>query len=239
MALQTPIPPGAPGHTKARFCRKCLAWKPPRAHHCNATGRCYLKMDHYCIWLNQSVGLLTYKAFLLFLFYTLAACIVACAALLPAGVRLVSRGNLAGRCVLAGWRAHAPLQCSFLVTCQSVEGVVTQRTRHRKAGLLFMSTVLTFSFSGALLAFLVLHYDMVAHNYTSVEALDYQLMRHHWPWDKGVKRNFEEVFGRRRNWRWLPLLSNDDREWMISQQTDASLQAFQFQLAEPAAQCAV
>lgn len=34
---------------KPRWCGKCNAPKPPRAHHCSACGVCVLKMDHHCI----------------------------------------------------------------------------------------------------------------------------------------------------------------------------------------------
>lgn len=34
----------------ARFCAKCSAYKPPRAHHCRRCGRCVLRMDHHCVW---------------------------------------------------------------------------------------------------------------------------------------------------------------------------------------------
>lgn len=34
---------------RPRYCRKCQAWKPPRAHHDSMTGRCVLRMDHYCM----------------------------------------------------------------------------------------------------------------------------------------------------------------------------------------------
>ena len=37
---------------RPRYCKHCQAWKPPRAHHCSAMGRCVLKMDHYCIWVR-------------------------------------------------------------------------------------------------------------------------------------------------------------------------------------------
>ena len=33
-----------------RFCDKCKAIKPDRAHHCSVCGRCVLKMDHHCPW---------------------------------------------------------------------------------------------------------------------------------------------------------------------------------------------
>ncbi|KAI1178488.1 palmitoyltransferase PFA3 [Nemania sp. FL0916] len=53
-----------------RFCKKCQARKPDRAHHCSTCQRCVLKMDHHCPWLATCIGLRNHKAFLLFLIYT-------------------------------------------------------------------------------------------------------------------------------------------------------------------------
>ncbi|KDQ20944.1 hypothetical protein BOTBODRAFT_151917 [Botryobasidium botryosum FD-172 SS1] len=51
-----------------RWCRKCSAPKPERAHHCSECNRCVLKMDHHCPWLgSKCVGHRTYPAFLHFL----------------------------------------------------------------------------------------------------------------------------------------------------------------------------
>jgi len=57
-----------------RFCKKCSAKKPDRAHHCSTCKRCVLKMDHHCPWLATCVGLRNYKAFLLFLIYVTLFC---------------------------------------------------------------------------------------------------------------------------------------------------------------------
>ncbi|KAG9242098.1 DHHC palmitoyltransferase-domain-containing protein [Calycina marina] len=71
----------APGLTvkangETRFCKKCQASKPDRAHHCSTCRTCVLKMDHHCPWLATCVGLRNYKAFLLFLIYTTLFCFV-------------------------------------------------------------------------------------------------------------------------------------------------------------------
>lgn len=53
-----------------RFCRICKNFKPERTHHCRQTGRCVLKMDHYCNWISTCIGLRNYKFFLTFILYT-------------------------------------------------------------------------------------------------------------------------------------------------------------------------
>ncbi|KHN95627.1 palmitoyltransferase PFA3 [Metarhizium album ARSEF 1941] len=62
---------------EVRFCKKCQARKPDRAHHCSTCRRCVLKMDHHCPWLATCLGLRNYKAFLLFLMYTTTLCLYA------------------------------------------------------------------------------------------------------------------------------------------------------------------
>jgi palmitoyltransferase len=71
-----------------RWCRKCEAVKPPRAHHCKQCRRyifhinsqccrtltdicrCIPKMDHHCPWTTNCVSLTTFPHFLRFVLYT-------------------------------------------------------------------------------------------------------------------------------------------------------------------------
>lgn len=60
-----------------RRCRKCNDnYKPARAHHDSVTGRCVVKMDHYCPWVGNAVGIMNHKFFILFVMYTFLTSIV-------------------------------------------------------------------------------------------------------------------------------------------------------------------
>ncbi|KAF2858778.1 zf-DHHC-domain-containing protein [Piedraia hortae CBS 480.64] len=56
-----------------RWCRKCSAWKPPRAHHCRTCQRCIVKMDHHCMWTANCVSGITLPHFVRFIFYSVLA----------------------------------------------------------------------------------------------------------------------------------------------------------------------
>ena len=43
------------------WCHRCASYKPPRAHHDSVTNRCIVKMDHYCPWTNNAIGVLNHK----------------------------------------------------------------------------------------------------------------------------------------------------------------------------------
>ncbi|KAA8498446.1 putative protein S-acyltransferase 16 [Porphyridium purpureum] len=97
-----------------QVCKHCKVHKPPRAHHCSICERCVSRMDHHCGWVSNCIGMNNHKAFVLFLFYTVSACVLCGIVLVrflahlskPKMHRLVSK-----RVVVA---------CSFLVPVSSI-----------------------------------------------------------------------------------------------------------------------
>ncbi|XP_039409900.1 palmitoyltransferase ZDHHC16 isoform X1 [Corvus cornix cornix] len=73
----------SPGHppqakndlTGVSICRKCIAPKPARTHHCSICNRCVLKMDHHCPWLNNCVGHYNHRYFFSFCLFMTMGCI--------------------------------------------------------------------------------------------------------------------------------------------------------------------
>lgn len=54
-------------YASGMFCKTCRVPKTARSKHCALCGHCVPIFDHHCIWLNQCVGELNYRYFLLFL----------------------------------------------------------------------------------------------------------------------------------------------------------------------------
>lgn len=59
-----------------QFCTICQGYKAPRSHHCRKCGRCVMKMDHHCPWINNCVGHYNHGHFTAFLASAVGGCCV-------------------------------------------------------------------------------------------------------------------------------------------------------------------
>ncbi|XP_063360623.1 palmitoyltransferase ZDHHC6 [Cydia amplana] len=62
---------------KLQVCTICNGYKAPRSHHCSKCGRCILKMDHHCPWINCCVGHANHAYFTHFLAFAVLGCLQA------------------------------------------------------------------------------------------------------------------------------------------------------------------
>lgn len=60
-----------------QYCFVCNLVKPERTHHCSRCGKCWLKMEHHCPWVNNCVRQSNQKYFYTFLFYGSGICLIA------------------------------------------------------------------------------------------------------------------------------------------------------------------
>ena len=67
-----------------------------------------------------------------------------------------------------------------------------------RPAILFLAFVLDAAFALAIIGFLVMHCRMIAKNLTTIEMYEKRRSAtRHWPFDKGAKQNYLEVFGTR------------------------------------------
>lgn len=157
---------------KATYCRKCSIPRPERAHHCNVTGVCVLRMDHYCPWINNCVGFKNYKFFILLVIYGSLASLVGIATTIPELILCI--GVLLGADEGNVWKVYI-LQTSDIL-----------------AFLMFGSLAV---FLAVLLApMLFTHLPLAAGNATAIEA-NYENIDNPYHLSSRLA-NLEQIFGR-------------------------------------------
>ncbi|CAL1527464.1 unnamed protein product [Lymnaea stagnalis] len=83
--------PKNPEHVKyLQFCEACEGYKAPRSHHCRKCGRCVMKMDHHCPWINTCCGHFNHGNFCWFLLFAPIGCIHALTIFVPSIYRALN-----------------------------------------------------------------------------------------------------------------------------------------------------
>eukprot|EP00440_Ansanella_granifera_P068104 gb/GFBE01073881.1/.p1 GENE.gb/GFBE01073881.1/~~gb/GFBE01073881.1/.p1 ORF type:complete len:397 (+),score=73.56 gb/GFBE01073881.1/:1-1191(+) len=156
---------------KATYCRKCSMPRPERAHHCNVSGFCVLRMDHYCPWINNCVGNNNYKFFLQLVVYGSLASFVGIATSLPELILCI--GKLCGLNEGSVWKEDS-LQTTDIIAFLMFGGLA-----------IFLAILL--------MPMLFTHVPLAASNVTAIEG-NYDNMAN--PYHLGSKiANLEQVFG--------------------------------------------
>lgn len=147
-----------------RWCKKCNAAKPPRAHHCRRCGHCVLRMDHHCVWINNCVGHGNYRSFFQMAFYLAIAASHAAALLLSLNLTIMQ--------LTFGWEPEGVLPASSLD--HTVQGTLGRRVGWQgsfwsHAALQLLATTLAIPLSLSLFTLLVWNCHLLSQNKTTIE----------------------------------------------------------------------
>lgn len=152
--------------------------RPERAHFCSTTSRDILRMDHFCPWTGNTIGLLNHKQFLQLGFYGAVSGIVAISTSVPEIIGCITHFN-----------DITPLgQLSIAVKIQ-----------------FFLFIFLAVADSMLLTGLFISHFPLACRNMTTIEELYINMPN---PYDQQTWfRNLEQVFGSF-GWDWfLPVKS--------------------------------
>ncbi|KAI8930030.1 DHHC palmitoyltransferase-domain-containing protein [Entophlyctis helioformis] len=198
---------------KPRWCSQCLNYKPARSHHCSFCNRCVLRMDHHCPWLNNCVGHNNIPHFVRFLVSTTAACL-SCVLLLGLRVWDLMKYQKA----LVEYYSPENSGASYLG-----RNLKFYTPPADEMEILFMIFNLFILFALLLTVGILCVYQLfyVAGNVTTIESMENNkiedLIRRgkvpadrKYPYDLGVMRNFQMVFGERWYLWWLPAAAPGD-----------------------------
>eukprot|EP01063_Lacrimia_lanifica_P007376 TRINITY_DN1468_c0_g1_i1.p1 TRINITY_DN1468_c0_g1~~TRINITY_DN1468_c0_g1_i1.p1 ORF type:complete len:319 (+),score=53.22 TRINITY_DN1468_c0_g1_i1:911-1867(+) len=161
------------GEQWSRYCRVCKEWKPPRAHHCHFCGVCVMKMDHHCPWINNCVGHNNQRYFMNMLLYIWleTAHIMLCIAL---------------------YRSDALRPFKDKICLLGIEHVITAELL--LVGALFVVMTFFLSWNG----FLTATNQTVVEFYGNRQSKAWAHAENrewHNPFDLGLFRNLQEVYG--------------------------------------------
>ncbi|KAK4272219.1 hypothetical protein QN277_020806 [Acacia crassicarpa] len=149
---------------KIKYCDTCMLYRTPRCSHCSICNNCVERFDHHCPWVGQCIGLRNYRFFFVFVFSTTLLCVYVFA-FCWVYIRRIMKSE-----EITIWKAMIKTPASIV---------------------LIIYTFIAIWFVGGLTAF---HLYLISTNQTTYENFRYRYDRRANPFNKGVLKNFGEIF---------------------------------------------
>ncbi|KAK6918874.1 Palmitoyltransferase, DHHC domain [Dillenia turbinata] len=149
---------------KQKYCRICKIFRPPRSCHCAICDNCIENFDHHCPWTSQCIGLRNYRFYMTFIFSAIAL-----------------------------------YTYIFAFSCRRIQKIIWEDENGFLGALSNCpETLAVAAFSVTAIAFLgglgCYHLYLIAKNQTAYEYFRQRFADSGNPFDKGVFKNFKEVF---------------------------------------------
>ncbi|XP_027368072.1 probable protein S-acyltransferase 7 isoform X1 [Abrus precatorius] len=149
---------------KIKYCDTCMLYRPPRCSHCSVCDNCVERFDHHCPWVGQCIGLRNYRFYYMFVFSATLLCFYI------HGFCWVYIAKIMDSHEVSIWKAMIKTPASIALIIYS-----------------FISVW----FVGGLTVF---HTYLISTNQSTYENFRYRYDEQVNPYDKGIVKNFKEIF---------------------------------------------